>query len=227
MGTFFDKLSANLTNESRKLSQKVKNSTDASRLMSEITAENKNIQENLNAIGKLYYDICKDEPDEAFRAMVEAITRSEQRIAELRESIKTIRAREPELVPVPDDIPSASPAQSTKPSAMVCMGCGNTYAEGNVFCAVCGQKLVPQYQNAAAASSAPAQTAADVQTKPEEPVKTSESEIIDAEIIEEKINLQKTTSDENVDKNKKCCPYCGKIISFEGQAFCDDCGHAL
>ncbi|HAQ63006.1 MAG TPA: hypothetical protein DCR23_00945, partial [Ruminococcaceae bacterium] len=82
--SFFDKLSANLTNATRTVSQNLKNSTDASKLMSQITAENRNIQENLNAIGKLYYDICKDEPDEAFRPMVEAIIKSEQRIAELQ-----------------------------------------------------------------------------------------------------------------------------------------------
>ncbi|MBR1527864.1 MAG: zinc ribbon domain-containing protein [Oscillospiraceae bacterium] len=225
MANFFDKLSANLTNESRKLSQKVKNSTDASRLMSEITAENKNIQENLNAIGKLYYDICKDSPDEAFREMVESIIKSEQRIAELQESIKIIRAREPELVPVPEETPFASPAENTKPSSMVCMGCGNTYTEGNVFCSVCGQKLVPQYRNSAAAAAAPAQTAEDVQTKPEEPAGFADADVIDAEIVEDKINLQK--SDFNAETDAKFCPYCGKKMLDKDQAFCDNCGHAL
>ena len=141
--SFFDKLSANLTNATRTVSQNLKNSTDASKLMSQITAENKNIQENLTAIGKLYYDICKDEPDEAFRPMVEAIIKSEQRITELQESIKIIRSREPELVPVPEtDTPAP---EHPAPSLMVCMGCGNTYPNGTAFCSVCGQKLVPQF----------------------------------------------------------------------------------
>lgn len=145
--SFFDKLSANLTNATRTVSQNLKNSTDASKLMSQITAENKNIQENLTAIGKLYYDICKDAPDDAFREMVESIAKSEQRIIELKESIEIIRSREPELVPVPEAPSSATPEQPS-PSLMVCMGCGNTYPTGTAFCSICGQKLVPQYQSA-------------------------------------------------------------------------------
>ncbi len=214
--SFFDKLSANLTNAGRTVSQKVKNSSDASKLLNEISAENKSIQENLTAIGKLYYDIQKDNPDEEFRDMVDAIKKSQQRITELQESIKIIRAREPELVPVPEDHPSAEvPASSAKPSAMVCMGCGNTYSEGTAFCSVCGQKLVPQYHDAAQAASASAQSAEDVQVK-EEPAPEVDSETItDAVIVSEDT------------EESRFCPYCGKKISVSGQTFCDQCGHAI
>lgn len=212
MPNFFDKLNVDLTNAGRKVSQKMKNSSDASKLMSEINAENKSIQGNLMAIGKLYYDICRDNPDEQFREMVESITHSEQRIAELQESIKIIRAREPELVSVPEQ----TIVPPVKPSAMVCMGCGNTYPDGTAFCSVCGQKLVAQYQSAAAAASAPMQTAADVQFKPEEP--EPEVMITDAEIIEPEAPEA---------EKPQFCPYCGKKISFAGQTFCDNCGHAV
>lgn len=188
--SFFDRLSANLTNATRTVSQNLKNSTDASKLMSQITAENRNIQENLTAIGKLYYDICKDEPDEAFRPMVEAIIKSEQRIVELQESVKVIRSREPELVPVPDENGNISDQSGVKPSVMVCMGCGNTYSHGTAFCSVCGQKLVPQYQAVPSA----------------EPEAMTE-------------NVQQD--------NSQFCPYCGKKINILGQAFCDNCGHAV
>ncbi len=195
--SFFDKLSANLTNATRTVSQNLKNSTDASKLMSQITAENRNIQENLNAIGKLYYDICKDEPDEAFRPMVEAIIKSEQRIAELQESVKIIRAREPELVPVPDENGNIPEQPASNPSVMVCMGCGNTYSQGTAFCSVCGQKLVPQYQ-----SSAPS--------------------------AEPKVTVTPEAVTDNAQQdNSQFCPYCGKKINILGQAFCDNCGHAV
>lgn len=217
MSNFFDKLNAHLTNTGRTVSQKVKNSSDASKLMSDITTENKTIQANLNAIGKLYYDMCKDDPDEPFREMVEAIIRSEQRIAELQESIKIVRAREPELVPIPESSPAYANQPQVSPSAMVCMGCGNTYPGGTAFCAVCGQKLVPQYQSAAAAASAPAQTAEDVQVKPEESVSESET-VIDAEIIEDSAEAS---------EQEQFCPYCGKKITIPGQTFCDHCGHAI
>lgn len=213
MASFLEKLNANLTNAGRTVSQKVKNSTDASKLMNEITAENHHIQENLTAIGRLYYDICKDNPDEAFKEMVDAVTRSEQRITELQESVRIIRAREPELVPMPE---VTAPKQPVSPSAMVCMGCGNTYPDGTAFCSVCGQKLVPQYQNAAAAAAAPVQTAEDVQVKPETPA--PESEVIEAQIIEEP---------EVSSAAQQFCPYCGKKITLSGQMFCDSCGHAI
>ncbi|MBR0484395.1 MAG: zinc-ribbon domain-containing protein [Oscillospiraceae bacterium] len=224
---FFDKLGANLTNESRKLSQKVKNSSDASKLMSEITAENKNIQENLTAIGRMYYDNHKDEPDEMFRDMVDAIAKSEQRITELQESIRVIRAREPELVPVPEDIPASARTQQTKPSAMVCMGCGNTYPSGTAFCSVCGQKLVPQYQDASEISSAPAQTAEDIQFQTETTLSEEEkAEAVDAEIIE--TTAENSASSEEISgETAKFCPYCGKEIQIPNQAFCENCGHAV
>ena len=199
--SFFDKLSANLTNATRTMSQNLKNSTDASKLMSQITAENKNIQENLTAIGKLYYDICKDEPDEAFRPMVEAIIKSEQRIAELQESIKIIRSREPELVPVPDGEENTEVKEQPVSSLMVCMGCRNTYPQGTAFCSVCGQKLVPQAQNTASAPAAPPVT---------EPEMTNKFEAVQEE-----------------SETSQFCPYCGKKITLAGQAFCDNCGHAI
>ena len=202
--SFFDKLSANLTNATRTVQQNLKNSTDASKLMSQITAENKSIQENLNAIGKLYYDICKDEPDEAFRPMVEAIIKSEQRITELQDSIKIIRAREPELVPVPNENNAEMP-EPPKTSTMVCTGCGNTYPEGTAFCSVCGQKLVPQYQD----------TVPSAQTAPEE--MPQPEKIINPEVVTE--TAEPETS--------QFCPYCGKKILISGLPFCDNCGHAL
>ena len=199
--SFFDRLSANLTNATRTVSQNLKNSTDASKLMSQITAENRSIQENLNAIGKLYYDICKDEPDEAFRPMVEAIIKSEQRIVELQESIKVIRAREPELVPVPDGEENTEVKEQPVSSLMVCMGCGNTYPQGTAFCSVCGQRLVPQYQTAASASAAPPVTESDV-------------------FVNSGVDAQES-------KNTQFCPYCGKKAAIPGQPFCDNCGHAI
>ena len=213
MGNFFDKLGVSLTNAGRTASQKVKNSTDASKLLSKISAENKSIQANFSAMGKIYYDLCKDDPDEAFRELVEAVKESEKKIEEWQEAVKIIRAREPELVPQPEE-PTFTQA---KPTAMVCMNCGNTYGEGVAFCAVCGQKLVPQYQSAAAAATAPAQTEKDVQTQPETESSTPEEETItDAVIIEEK-----------TEEEPKFCPYCGEKIIHSGQKFCEHCGQPV
>lgn len=171
MGNLLDKINANLTNAGRTMSQKMKNSSDASKLMSEISAENKTIQENLLAIGRKYYDAFKDLPDAEFMDLIENVIKSEQRIAELQDSIKIIRSRTPELVPIPTPVAcpecghtcpagssfcpvcgcqlpseniSAEDHSSEKESGMVCESCGKTYNSGTAFCAVCGSKLIPK-----------------------------------------------------------------------------------
>ena len=131
-----------------------------------------------------------------------------------------------ELVPVPEDTPASARPQQAKPSAMVCMGCGNTYPSGTAFCSVCGQKLVAQYQDSASFASAPVQTADDVQVQPEAPLTEDEkAQIVDAEIIEEPQKNAET--EEALGDMAGFCPYCGKKISVPGQTFCENCGHAV
>lgn len=229
MASFFDQLNASIKNAGRTVSQKAKNLNESNKLSSQLKAEEHNIQQNLIAIGQKYYDLCKENPDDDFRAMVEAIAESEQKIEGLRQEIDEIRAREPELVSVPEE--TCRPVNaSAKPSAMVCMNCGNTYETGNTFCAVCGQKLTAQYANLYTASNAPVQTEHDVQVKPEmtETPAPEEEEIVDAVISEpEQPAVQETVQEDETAPKPSFCPYCGKPLNTPGQLFCGECGKSL
>ncbi len=212
--SFFDKLGASLTNAGRIASQNVKNMSDVSQLKNEIETEKRNIQQNFSKIGKLYYDKMKDQPGEEFREMIYAVRDSEQHIADLERQIQVVRAREPELVPVPDT-PSAMKASVGKPAGMVCMNCGNTYEAGNTFCAVCGQKLTAQYATPEDAAAAPVQTAEDVRKIDDAVTPPPQEKIFDAKIISPE------------ESRFRICPNCGKKAEEVDQKFCAECGHAL
>lgn len=162
--SLLDKLSANVTNAGRIASQKVKNMSEANSLSTEQRNERNSIQRNLSEIGRLYYEKYKDVPDAEFAALISEIKASEQKIQELDAEIEAVRAREPELVPIPEDEEIRPAAQ---PTAKVCMQCGATYAVTETVCTGCGTELVAQYATAAEAAAAPQQTA---EAAPEKPV---------------------------------------------------------
>ena len=208
MPNFFDKLNANLTNAGRTASQKLKNSNDVNKLKREIDAEKRNIQEKLAEIGRICYDACKDaQPDEAIREPVDAVRKSEQRIIELQNEIQIVNAREPELVPVPETVSAPAPGQGG--AMMICPNCHQTYEAGNIFCAVCGQKLTAQYQYTAPAPSQPEAT----QETPVSPAETPEPDASE-------VPAQESAS-------VQYCPECGEQILRPSQIFCANCGHKL
>ena len=169
----FDKLSAGLTNAGRTVSQSAKNFSDTNKLKSEISAEKRNIQQKYAEIGQLYYEKFNNDPGCDFFTEVDSILTSMRRIEALEEEIRGVQSRRPELVTVPE-----SPrAGDVRPSAMVCMQCGQTYDANQTFCSNCGQKLTPQYPTPAAASLAPEQTAADVQTASVTPAEAPDSHV--------------------------------------------------
>ncbi len=219
--SFLDKLSANVTNAGKIVSQKAKNMTDANSLSNAQRAEKRNIQEQMNEIARLYFEKYKDDPNAEFAAQIASIHASEQRIAEIQAEIEAVRAREPELIPVPED-PKPAPKQ---PTAMVCMQCGRSYAPTEYSCKDCNSQLVPQYgtfPNAArpeaptVTPAAPAETTEAAPVQPEAPAETpAQPETTDA-----------APQPEASAPTGGFCAYCGKPHEA-GQAFCAGCGKKL
>lgn len=211
--SFTDKLSANLTNAGRTVSQMAKNFTDTNALQREMNAEKRNIQQKLAEIGQLYYDKYKGDPGAEFFAEVESISASEQRIEELTAEIQGVQARKPELVTV-----SADGTKGVKPSAMVCMQCGASYSDiTQTFCSNCGQKLTAQYPSSAAAYLAPDQTASDVQSRPVQPSLTKPADIV----------LPETPAQpEETAAAARFCTKCGAKADSDS-VFCAQCGNKL
>ncbi|MBR3631184.1 MAG: hypothetical protein IKN55_12040 [Oscillospiraceae bacterium] len=215
-----DKISANLTNAGRTVSQSLRNFSDTTSLQKEVSAEKRNIKAKYYEIGQLYYEMFKDDPGADLFEQVESITNSQIRIEELEAQIAEVRERKPDLVQIPS-------TPKVKPSAMVCMQCGSTYDTTHTFCANCGQKLTPQYPTPEAAAAAPVQTAEDVQTRSaadtaeySEPEPQKPSLTKPADIILPKSSEGAATS------VKRFCTSCGAPAAADS-AFCAMCGTKL
>lgn len=180
---FLDKLGANLTNAGRTVSQSAKNFSESSALQKEMNAEKRNIQQKFSEIGELYYEKFNMDPGADFFEQMESISASQRRIEEIQQEITEVQARRAELVPIPESAPRLS---AVRPSAMVCMQCGQTYDPTKIYCENCGQKLTPQYPTAAAAALAPDQTARDVKSVGGRPTEIPASFIEETERTEAK-----------------------------------------
>lgn len=226
--SFIDKFTANVTNAGRVVSQKTKNFSEANTLANEKRTEQRNIQDAMAEIAKLYVEKYKDDPNAEFAEQIASIKASEKHIAQIETQIELVRAREPELIPVPQDVKEVKPQRT--PTAMVCMNCGRSYAAGVSHCQNCGNELIPQHGNFKNGTSA----------EPEAPQTTTENwyseEKNEAPASSEPIDLTKKeetatpkpeaqAAPENTD-TPRFCPYCGSRHEA-GQAFCTNCGKKL
>ena len=148
---FFDKLGANITNAGRVVSQKTRNFNETNSLKRELANEKRNIQLKYSEIGQLYFEKFNNDPGCDFFPEVDAILTSQRRIEALEAEIEEVQNRQPELVQVPEKPQNVA---NMRPSAMVCMQCGQTYEPKQAYCSSCGTKLTPQYPTGAAASAA-------------------------------------------------------------------------
>lgn len=213
--SFLDKITANVTNAGRVVSQKTKNLSEANSLASEQRLEKRHIQEAMAEIAKLYVEKYKDDPNAEFAQQIASIKAAERRIEQLEREIELVRAREPELVPVPEEAKPVQPQRT--PTAMVCMNCGRTYGVGIKHCQNCGNALIPQhgsYKKDAPAEQAPQPVAENWYADAPAEEKTSQPETpVDAAPAPEQ-------------KSGGFCPYCGKACAAE-QAYCANCGKKL
>ncbi|MBR2085651.1 MAG: zinc ribbon domain-containing protein [Oscillospiraceae bacterium] len=218
---FIDKLSAGLTNAGRTVSQSAKNFSDTNRLKSEISAEKRNIQQKYAEIGQLYYEKFNNDPGCDFFPEVDAIMTSMRHIEALEAEILEVQNRRPELVTVEPRIGDPN----IRPSAMVCMQCGQTYDASQTFCSNCGQKLTAQYPTAAAATLAPDQTAADVVNSSVSSVTPAEPN--DTRVIPNSPHINLAKTDEPAQEPpKRICLSCGAAAENDS-VFCAQCGTKL
>ncbi len=206
--SFLDKLSANVTNVSRTVSQKTRNFSESNSLANEQRMEKRRIQELMQEIAQLYFEKYKNDPDAEFAKQIAAIRNSEKRIAELQVQIEEIRAREPELINIPEE-----PKVQRMPTAMVCMQCGRTYPAGETTCKSCGYQLIPQHGEPGKQNTVRPQTVAENWYAPDQNEAPAQPEAPEAPQSEEQ-------------STSKFCAYCGKPCSA-GQVFCANCGKKL
>lgn len=219
--SFLDKLSANVTNAGRIGSQKLKNMSEANSLANEQRQERRNIQETMNEIAKLYFEKYKNDPNAEFAEQIASIKTSEKHIAELQAQIEEVRAREPELVFVPEE-----PKVQKTPTAMVCMQCGHSYPAGEYICKNCGYQLIPQHGNLpkdASAGSQPQTVAENWYSQSEEAVNASAAPVQPEAPAQPETPETASAGEQTA---ARFCAYCGKPC-MAGQAFCSNCGKKL
>ncbi len=206
----FDSLGVSLTNAGKIVSQKAKNTTEATSLSNKQRKERRNIQDCYLEIGKLYFDLRKNAPDPEFADLIHSIIASEERIEELQSEIDNVRLREPELISeMPAPATNRSSISVTKPSAMVCLQCGKSHPASLSYCPDCGIQLAAQYANAAQAAAAPAQKAAAPAPAP---------------VIG--VPAEPAPKPEKKTPPKRFCPYCGTNCEPD-HIFCPECGEKL
>ncbi|MBQ2265493.1 MAG: zinc ribbon domain-containing protein [Oscillospiraceae bacterium] len=220
--SFLDKLSANVTNAGRIGSQKIKNISEANSLSNEQRQERRNIQETMNEIARLYFEKYKNDPNAEFAEQIASIKTSEKHIAELQAQIEEVRAREPELVFVPEE-----PKVQRTPTAMVCMQCGHSYPAGETTCKNCGYQLIPQHGNIpkGAAEPQPQTVAENWYSQPEQAADAAKTEAPEQPETPAQPSAAGNAS-AGEQSSARFCAYCGKPC-LEGQAFCANCGKKL
>lgn len=152
---FFDNFTKMVSEAGQKTVQKTKEFADTAKLNSEISDEERNIQNLFNQIGRLYVEKYRENPDEDFSHYINSIRASEEKIRDYRKQIQDIKgvqkcpkcgAEVPAGAsfcnncgsPMTKPAPAADPAPQ---STVKCPNCGTKLPEGTNFCVECGTPL--------------------------------------------------------------------------------------
>ncbi len=114
---FFDDLGKTLSQAGQSMADKAKEMSEVASIKSQISAEQKNISECYSRIGEQYYNAHKDDENNEFADMVNAIKASLAKIEQLNEDIRKVK------------------------NIKLCPSCGAECESTVKFCASCGTKL--------------------------------------------------------------------------------------
>lgn len=155
---FFDDLGKKISQAGQTTMQKTREMADVARINSQISDEEKRINDMYLQIGKQYVELHASDCEEAFQGMIQTITDSENKIKEYKVQIQDIKGvircpkcgaevpkgalfcsacgeKMQEEQPVQEEASATEPAEEKK-----CSNCGAVLAEGAVFCSECGTK---------------------------------------------------------------------------------------
>lgn len=146
---FFDDIGRKISQAGQSAVQKTKDMTEIAKYNSAISDEQAKINAYYSEIGKLYFSLNREAPDERFAPMVNGIAVAESAIEDYREKIKDIKgivqcsACGAQLTggAFCSACGAAVPVEEpTKPeqNANSCSACGAAVAPGMAFCSSCG-----------------------------------------------------------------------------------------
>lgn len=154
---FFDDISKKVSDVGQKTLQKTREVSDTVKLNSQISDEEKRINNTYCEIGKLYFQKHADDAEDAFMEMFQVVRDAEQKINEYREQIQNIKGvqRCPQCgAEVPRGnaycsycgakIEQPQNAQPQNETILKCANCGNEIKPGMKFCTACGTPVGQQ-----------------------------------------------------------------------------------
>ena len=149
--SFFEGIGKKLAQSGQEAAQKAKNTAEIIKLNSMISDEEKRINNLHLQIGKLYYDVYGENPEEQFAQFIIDINDSKAKIEVHKEQIRVVKGIA-ECAECGGQVPAESPfcgsCGSPMKSATVeaddaskCTNCGASLAPGVAFCTGCGSKI--------------------------------------------------------------------------------------
>ena len=147
----FDNISKKISDAGQITIQKTKNIAEVAKINSMISDEEKRISSFYEQIGKQYLSRYGENPEEAFKELVEAVKQAESKIKEYQSTLQELKgvSRCPKCGA---EVPSDSlfcPTRGTKmqdseaaaPEEKHCTQCGAVIVPGNKFCTSCGKQV--------------------------------------------------------------------------------------
>lgn len=115
--SFFDDLGKKLSQAGQTAAQKTKEIAETAKLNSQISDEEKKINELYLQIGKLYVSLHDENHEADFDELIKSIHESEDKVKEYRQQVKEIKG------------------------IVVCEKCGAEVSNGAAFCSACGAPM--------------------------------------------------------------------------------------
>lgn len=115
--SFFDDLGKKLSQAGQSAAQKTKEIAETARLNSQISDEEKKINDFYLQIGKIYVSLHDENHEADFDELIRGLHESEDKVKECRQQIKDIKG------------------------VVVCEKCGAEVSSGSAFCNTCGAPL--------------------------------------------------------------------------------------
>lgn len=198
---FFDDLGEKITQTGQGAMKKTKELADISKLNSQISQEERAINNQYLQLGKAFYENNTECPDDTYLQFFSTVTQKKALVEDLKNQVLAIKARKN------------------------CPNCGATIDENAMFCAKCGSRVEVVQQPEAVQQLEAVQQPETVQNvEVVEQTETVEQEEVQQPEVD--VNQNVAPTEENVEPSYKFCPQCGKK-EITGVAFCSNCGSAL
>ena len=117
MNEFFEKISKNITDTGKVVTEKTKQVSETAKLNAKIVSSENTISTNYTILGKYYYDTFKENPAEEVAEACNAITAATESIASMKAQLLSIKG------------------------LVKCTACGAECPIDNNFCGKCGAVL--------------------------------------------------------------------------------------